>query len=66
MGCLMWCNGLQGCFSAEGQRQTKKNIEYYKRNAQLMADTMERLNIWYTGGKNSPYVWIRCPYQMSS
>lgn len=53
-------------FSAEGQRQTKKNIEYYKRNAKLMADTMERLNIWYTGGKNSPYVWIRCPHQMSS
>ena len=53
-------------FTPEGQSQTKANIEYYKRNAQLMADTMDRLNIWYTGGKNSPYVWIRCPDQMGS
>ena len=50
-----------GVFTPEGRRQTRENIEYYKRNAQLMAETMEKLGIWYTGGKNSPYVWFQCP-----
>ena len=22
--------------------------------------------MWYTGGKNSPYVWLRCPNGMDS
>ena len=25
------------------------------------ADTLDRLGIYYTGGKNSPYIWLRCP-----
>ncbi|MDE6104651.1 MAG: LL-diaminopimelate aminotransferase, partial [Clostridia bacterium] len=27
---------------------------------------MDRLNIWYTGGKNSPYVWLKCPDGLGS
>ena len=27
---------------------------------------MDRLNIWYTGGKNSPYVWLKCPDGLKS
>ena len=27
---------------------------------------MEKLGIEYTGGKNSPYIWITCPNGMSS
>ena len=29
-------------------------------------DTLDKLGIWYTGGKNSPYVWLKCPNKMSS
>lgn len=53
-------------FSTEGQVCIKENIEYYKRNAKVIAETMERLGISYTGGKNSPYIWITCPREMSS
>ena len=27
---------------------------------------MDELGIWYTGGKNSPYIWLKCPNGMSS
>ena len=27
---------------------------------------MEELGIQYTGGKNSPYIWLKCPNGMSS
>ena len=56
----------EAVFSAEGQRQIKVNIEYYKRNASVIANTMEKLGISYTGGRNSPYIWITCPNGMGS
>lgn len=55
-----------GVFTPEGRRQTKENIAYYKQNAKCMTDTLDKLGIWYTGGKNSPYVWFRCPDDMDS
>ena len=27
---------------------------------------MDKLGIQYTGGKNSPYIWIQCPKNMGS
>ena len=24
------------------------------------------MGIWYTGGKNSPYIWLKCPDGMGS
>ena len=56
----------EAVFSPEGMKQTRENIEYYKRNAAVIADTMERLGISYTGGRNSPYIWITCPNGMGS
>ena len=53
-------------FSDEGRKQIDENINYYRRNAKVIADTFDRLGIWYTGGKNSPYIWIRCPGGMGS
>ena len=55
-----------GVFTEEGQKQTRRNIEIYKENARLVTDTLDRLGIWYTGGKNSPYIWMECPGGMGS
>ena len=53
-------------FSEEGQKQTRENIAYYKENAKIIADTMDELGIKYTGGVNSPYIWLKCPNNMGS
>ncbi len=53
-------------FSAEGRKQISENLGYYKENARVIADTFDRLGIWYTGGKNSPYIWFKCPNNMES
>lgn len=58
--------GALGIFTPQGEKQTKENIQYYKENAKTITDTLDRLGIWYTGGKNSPYVWFRCPDAMDS
>ena len=58
--------GALGVFTPEGRKQIKENIEDYKENAKIISDTMDELGIWYTGGKNSPYVWLKCPGNMES
>ena len=55
-----------GVFTEEGRKQTRRNIEIYKENARLVTGTLDRLGIWYAGGKNSPYIWMECPGGMGS
>ena len=58
--------GAAAVFTDEGLRQIHKNIDVYKSNARTLMNTFDKLNIWYTGGKNAPYVWVKCPDGMSS
>ena len=53
-------------FTPEGQEQIKKNIQYYKNNARVLMDALDKAGIEYWGGKNAPYVWMRCPAGMGS
>ena len=58
--------GAAAVFSDEGQKQIKENLNYYKNNAKIICDTLDKLGINYTGGKNSPYIWLKCPNNMNS
>ena len=56
----------EAVFSQEGQIQIKNNLQYYSENAKIISDTMDKKGIWYTGGKHSPYIWLKCPNNMKS
>ncbi len=58
--------GGAAVFTPEGQKQIKENINYYKENARLLTEALDELGIWYCGGKNSPYIWLKCPNDMGS
>jgi len=58
--------GAAAVFSKEGMAQIQQNIAYYRGNAAKIAGCLDGLGIWYTGGKNSPYIWFKCPYGMGS
>lgn len=58
--------GAAAVFTPDGQEQIKKNLNYYKQNAKIISDTLDKLGIKYTGGKNSPYIWLKCPNNMDS
>ena len=58
--------GAEAVFSEQGQQQIHQTIAYYKENAKVMADTLQRLGVWFVGGKNSPYLWMKCPLGMDS
>ncbi|MDY6017490.1 MAG: LL-diaminopimelate aminotransferase [Oscillospiraceae bacterium] len=53
-------------FTPEGKKQIKENVDYYRENAKTITDTLDKLGIWYCGGKNSPYIWLKCPNGMGS
>ena len=57
--------GAAAVFTKQGQEQIRKNIDVYKRNAKVLTDVLDKLGIWYCGGKNAPYVWLKCPNNMS-
>ena len=54
------------CLSKEGLEQIRANLEYYKYNADVMTSTFNELGWPYYGGTNSPYIWVKCPDNMSS
>lgn len=58
--------GAAAVFTKKGQEEIRANLAVYQQNAKIISDCMDRLNIWYTGGKNSPYVWLKCPGGLKS
>ena len=58
--------GAQAVFSEQGQKEIKENINYYKENAKVISQTLKECNIWHVGGKHSPYIWLKCPNNMTS
>ena len=56
----------EAVFTPQGIAETRESINYYRKNASVIAETMDKLGIMYTGGVNSPYVWLRCPGGMES
>ena len=58
--------GAEAVFTDSGLAQIRDSIDYYLQNAKIIADTLTELDVWFTGGKNSPYIWLKCPNNMSS
>ena len=56
----------QTALSPVGLKETSEQVDIYLSNARTIAEGLDKLGIRYTGGKNSPYIWLECPNQMSS
>ncbi len=56
----------EAALSKEGIDACMENIKYYKRNAAMLSELLDSKGIFYTGGKDSPYVWMKCPNGMGS
>lgn len=52
--------------SNEGQKQINESVKYYKENTKVLSKAFSDLEIWNIGGINSPYLWIKCPNNMTS
>lgn len=59
-------NAAAAIFSEEGIKECQENLNYYKNNAKVIADTLTELQIPFYGGIHSPYIWFECPNGMDS
>ena len=57
--------GALAVFTTEGQQLIHDNLCIYKENASCFIEALNAAGIWYTGGRNSPYIWMKCPDGMS-
>ncbi len=58
--------GGAAAFTGEGIKETGEAIRYYKENARILMRALNDAGVWYCGGKNAPYIWLRCPGDMGS
>lgn len=58
--------GAAAVFTPEGREQVQEGIGYYRENARVITEALRELGFWFTGGENSPYVWLKCPGGMGS
>ena len=56
----------EAIYTAEGKRQVRENINYYKENAKIIKQGLEEAGYTVYGGTNSPYVWLKLPDGMKS
>ena len=65
VSCILQRGGA-AVFTPEGQRQVKERIRYYQRNARVIMEALDRAGVRRWGGRNAPYVWMKCPAGMKS
>ena len=58
--------GAEAVFTPEGMKEIKENIAYYMENAKIIAETLTQKGVWFVGGTDSPYIWLKCPQGMTS
>ncbi len=56
----------EAVFTPEGQKQIRGTLAYYQENAGVMAKALAEMNVKFTGGVHSPYLWMKCPQGMGS
>ena len=56
----------EAALSPEGLKACEANINYYLYNALMIEEVLKKNGIYYTGGTNSPYIWMKCPNNMNS
>ena len=54
----------EAVLTPEGVKACMENISYYKKNAEMLSGLLKSKGIFFTGGVNSPYVWLKCPGNM--
>ena len=58
--------GALAVFTEEGQKEIQEALMLYRKNAEIFMHALDEAGIRYTGGKNAPYLWVKCPNGMGS
>jgi len=53
-------------YTEEGKKQTKEQIAYYMKNAQVIREGLSAAGYSVSGGINAPYIWLKTTDRMTS
>lgn len=56
----------EAVFTPAGLEESAQLVNYYMENAKLIATVLKEKGVWFTGGISSPYIWLKCPENMTS
>jgi LL-diaminopimelate aminotransferase len=56
----------EATYSAEGKKQVKALLDFYKENAKLIREGLIKAGYTVFGGVNAPYVWAKAPAGLGS
>ena len=51
----------EAVYSPEGWQEVQENIAYYRENARIIREGLEKAGFTVFGGVDSPYVWMKVP-----
>lgn len=58
--------GAEAAFTKAGRQEINDVIAHYLGNAKIICEGLDALGISYSGGVNSPYIWLKTPDGLSS
>ena len=58
--------GAEAVYTEEGQKQIGENIDYYRENARIIREGLEKAGYTVYGGINAPYIWLKVPTGLTS
>ena len=58
--------GAEAAFTDAGRKEINTLVDYYLENARIIREGLDALNITYSGGVSSPYIWFKTPGELSS
>ena len=58
--------GAAAVYTPEGQKQCRKIIKLYMKNAAIIRKYLKKLGYKVYGGTNAPYIWLKTPNNLSS
>lgn len=53
-------------YTKEGQKQIRKQVGYYQKNARTIYDGLKNAGYTVYGGVNAPYIWLKTPDGLTS
>lgn len=56
----------EAVYSESARKETKKQIAYYLKNAEIIREELKKMGHQVYGGVNAPYIWPKTPGEMSS
>ena len=53
-------------YTPEGKKQAGEIIAYYKNNARVIKEELQKAGFTVYGGVNAPYIWLKTPNSLTS